>query len=78
MYTAQTWALRCELKQYRYPEESNAGNMTEFLVNRPAVVLVENHTQTHWLAHLACAIVDSFRVKVGVILERKKEENKKR
>ena len=52
MYTAQTWALRCELKQYRYPEESNAGNMTEFLVNRPAVVLVENHTQTPIGSHI--------------------------
>ena len=46
MYIAQTWALRRELKQNRYPEKRNAGNMTEFFVNRPVVVLVENHTQT--------------------------------
>ena len=44
LYTAQTWALRmnCELKQKDNQEERNAGNMTEFLVNRPVVVLVEN------------------------------------
>ena len=42
LYTAQTWALRCKLKQSRNPEERNAGNMPEFLVNRPVRVLVEN------------------------------------
>ena len=44
LYTAQTWALRmnCEVKQKRNPEESNAENMTEFLENRPVVVLVQN------------------------------------
>ena len=31
-------------------------------------------TNSHRLAHLACAVVDSFRVKVGVILEREKEK----
>ena len=33
-------------------------------------------TNSHRLAHLACAVVDSFRVKVGVILEREKEKKK--
>ena len=44
LYTAQTWALRtnCEVKQKRNPEERNAENMTEFLENRPVVVLVQN------------------------------------
>ena len=34
---------KCELKQKEKQEERNAGYMTEFLVNRPVVVLVENH-----------------------------------
>ena len=45
LYIAQPWALRmnCKLKQKENQEERNAGNMTEFLVNRPVVVLVESH-----------------------------------
>ena len=44
LYSAQTWALsmNCESKQKENQEERNAGNMPEFLVNRPVVVLVEN------------------------------------
>ena len=43
LYTAQTWALRmnCEVKQKRNPEERTAENMTEFLENRPVVVLAQ-------------------------------------
>ena len=34
--------MNFELTKKENQEESNAGNMTEFLVNRPVVVLVEN------------------------------------
>ena len=75
LYTSQTWVLRCELKQNRNPEERNAGNMPEFLVNRLVVVLVENKKLPS-VGTSGPGIVDSFRIKVGVILKREKEENK--